>query len=762
MKHLMKRSCFLLLTASLLLPTSASWAATAGVNASVSITKPASSPLLAAQAANAKLSKDDALKRANGYVKIPDSVKLSNTSFRSADAWRPFPEWSFSWTEKNPQNESDPLYVSVTIDANSGELTAYSRYGGDKQPANGIAQLSRDSARQMADRFLKQTSPQKVDLVQLYDRDMTKPKPPLGGTVQYPFHYVRLVDGVLFPDNGIEITVDETGTVTGFYLNWNDTVSFEKPDKVMGDKEALEAYKANTKAKLSYLLPWENQNQDDKTLSLIYRNPFQQYLDPETGKLVDFSQMEKIEPEPVTESRLPSHHSGKSLSQEAAFSLVKKILPIDGYELTNAYYNESNYRENRPVWNLQLEKTNKSKEILSAYVEIDASTGDVLSYSNGDRRLFMQEGSGSKKQSAEKLKKAAINSVIKWSPTLASDLYYTGSQTEKFERTEAERNTFQFQRYVHGIQAASGSASVVLNSETGEVLYYNAGVGTEKYSSALPEHISEEKAIEAWLEEAEPELVYALEPSNEIELKNQSTKGKRTAKLVYRMAVTPSEQAYVLNAADGEWILESTGKPFALHRETPTDIAGIEAEKALMLMYEYDAISIKDGKLMPEKSITRGEMIEMLIISLNQGRISPARYESRAASYADVAKSSKYFASVENAVDLGLLDKSSKRLNPDETINRAELADLLVRALGYSKLAEHKEMFTTTLTDVADVKSRGSIVIVSALGIMPGQDNRFQPAKEVSRADAALSFYRFLEKRTELQENQGFGRGYRD
>ncbi|MGE5703108.1 MAG: S-layer homology domain-containing protein [Clostridia bacterium] len=762
MNHLMKRSCFLLLTASLMLPASAGWAATAGINKSASISMPASPQLAAAQAANVKLSKDDAFSRAKSYVNIPDNLKLNNSTFRSADAWRPFPEWSFSWSEKNPKDEADPLFLNISVDANTGELTSYSRNGGKKQSSNGVAKLSRESAREMAERFLTQSSPKKADLVTLYDRDMTKPKPPLGGTVTYPFHFARMVDGVMFPDNGIDISVDETGTVTSFYLNWNDTVSFTKPDKVMDEKAALTAYKENMKAKLSYLLPWENREEDRQTPSLVYRNPFMQYLDPETGKLVNFTQAnQSSEPEQVSTSQLASHHSGKPLSQDAAFSLAKKILPIDGYTLTNAYYNESSYRDNRPVWNLQLEKTSKSKEILAAYVEMDAATGDILSYSNGDRRLFKQEGS-SKKQSADKLKKEAFRIVSKWSPTLASELYFTGSQTESFDRTEAERVTYQFQRYVHGIQAASGSANVLFNSETGEVVYYNAGAGTEKYGKSLPEHISEEEAIDAWMKEAELELAYVLEPTNEVDFKSQMPKGKRTAKLVYRMSVTPYEQPYVLDAATGNWILESSRKTFALHRETPTDIAGIEAEKALMLMYEYDAISIKDGKLQPEKSITRGEMIEMLIISLNQGRISPMRYESRAASFADVSQSSKYFASVENAVDLGLLDKSSQRLNPDETINRAELAELLVRALGYSKLAEHPNLFTTTLTDVPDGKARGSIAIVSELGIMPGQDNRFQPAKEVSRADAAIAFYRFLEKRTELQENQGFGRTYRD
>lgn len=754
MNPMMKRSLFLLLSASLLAPASA-FAAPAGVTKATFQTVAAAQ--IAAQASNAKLTKDAAYQHALTYAKLPEGMKLDNTYFRTGDAWRTFPEWTFSWSKKG--TDDNGINITVSVDANTGGLTSYSR-SSDQDGGNSGTKVSRDTALSRANQFLKQVNAQKAAEVQLYDRDLAQPKPPLGINVYHNFRYVRYVDGVPFPDNGIDITVDGNGTVTSYNLNWSDSIKFAKPNKLIDEKAALTAFKENTKPKLSYLLPWDTPGQENQKPTLIYRNPFQSYLDPESGELVTASlkPVKDTEPEAVSKSKLPSLHTGKQMTQEEAYAFAQKILPITGYKLIHANYNESSYRNNKQVWTLQLEKKEKGTDPRSADCDIDAVTGDVLSFSSDMRPMYDEKTAAGSKKKADSLKKTAVETLREWSPTLASDFYYVDSESrnnEKYDGRSTPSSSYQFQRYVNGVQAASGSASVMLNNETGEVISYYVNTGGETYPKKLPDHLSADEAVDTWLKEAQPELIYVMEPVAENEMKKKgSDDTPKRAKLVYRMSVTPADNSYVLDAGSGEWIAESSGKPFTLHRETPTDIAGHPAEQALLLMYQYDAISIKDGKLMPELPISRGEMIDMLIITLNQGKISPLAYDSRAASYADVAKSSKYFASVENAVDRGLLDKNAKNLNPDQKITRAELADMLVRALGYRKLAGHNDMFTSKLTDIENSKLRGPIIIINSLGIMPAQNDQFKPDEEVSRADAALAFSRFLEKRAELEEKQ--------
>jgi hypothetical protein len=63
-------------------------------------------------------------------------------------------------------------------------------------------------------------------------------------------------------------------------------------------------------------------------------------------------------------------------------------------------------------------------------------------------------------------------------------------------------------------------------------------------------------------------------------------------------------------------------------------------------------------------------------------------------------------------------------------------------------------MFKTDLQDVQDSKYRGPIAIVTTLGIMTPQDQKFNVQGVVSRADAAVAFSRFLEKRNELSSQR--------
>ncbi|HZG79454.1 MAG TPA: S-layer homology domain-containing protein, partial [Brevibacillus sp.] len=337
--------------------------------------------------------------------------------------------------------------------------------------------------------------------------------------------------------------------------------------------------------------------------------------------------------------------------------------------------------------------------------------------------------------------------------TLPHELYWNEHSETKTKLGSTEEYSVTFQRYVNGVKAATGSSAVSFDPTTGEILYYNADIGKEAYPAQIPDHLSAEEASEAWWKEAEIEPVFMLEqltPEDQKKIRQQPAFiPSRSAKLVYRANSTVFDEPYFLDAVSGEWRSQASGKAVVLHRIDPVDLDGHPAAKELLLMYEYDALSLEDGKLLPDKTITRGEMIEMLMISINRGRYFPIYSSEREASFSDVSKQSRYFSAVENAVDSGLLDKQSSKLNPDEAITREELADMIVRALGYKNLAQYSNMFQSDLTDIANSPKRGSIIIATTLGIVPTDKQTFRPQATVSRADAAITFSRFLEKRSE-------------
>lgn len=753
MKPWIIRSSSFVLSASLLLPVASAHAQSPTTNKIATTVAQANS---VAQA-KVKLSKEAALAIATKIVPTA-GMTVQNVSFRSADNWRPFPEWSFSWVKKEADTGKLLLSYSVNIHANTGELTSYSRHEQEASSLPYAKRISYAEAQEQAKRFFEKYNAGKAAETRLYKRDMPDPKTPLNSDIYYNFRFVREVDGILFPDNGADITVDASGKVTNYTLSWND-VTFADTEAKISEEEAEKLFKEQAKPTPAYILPWERMEAQNPKPALGYSNPFNFYIDAQTGKALTqaLTPREAMkDPEPVSSKPLPARRSGAALSQEEAVQWALKTLNLSNYELRSANYTERDYRGNRPVWDLEFGEKGNSENGF-AYVSLDAVTGDIYRM-NKDFRVTKEKTTDLQKPDKEKFKKKAMEAIRNWAPTTANQLYWIDRVEDEVKHQPYDQDRYQirFERFIHGVAAASGSAYFTFNIETGDLLSYSTEFGNETYPTQLPKHLSGEEASDKWWTETEAEAVYALVPLTPEDAKRASEQPsytpKRTAKIVYRATMTPFEQPYYLDAVTGEWRSSSTGKAVTLHRPAPADLTGHPVEKELLLMYEYDALTLEDGKIMPQKPITRGEMIEMLMISLNQGRHYPQYSLERKATYSDVANGSRYFSAVEGAVDRGLLDKNASKLNPNETITREELADMIVRALGYKKLTDFPGMFQSELSDIADSKYRSSIIIATTLGIVPTDKQKFQPKSLVPRADAATTFSRFLEKR-DAQDN---------
>ncbi|WJH36062.1 S-layer homology domain-containing protein [Paenibacillus sp. CC-CFT747] len=204
----------------------------------------------------------------------------------------------------------------------------------------------------------------------------------------------------------------------------------------------------------------------------------------------------------------------------------------------------------------------------------------------------------------------------------------------------------------------------------------------------------------------------------------------------------------------GEWKKRESGQVTTPGKPAATDIEGHWAERELRLMLDYDAIDTKDGKVTPDQSITRGEMIKMLMIAIRGGDTYAGMYDTaRSASFKDVANGSAFYPYVEAALEAKLIDRGTGTFDPESRISREDLAVLLVRALGYNNLADQPDLFNLKVSDAGAITHKGQVAIVTSLGIMsPGDDGSFEPGREVTRAQAAVAFYRYLEKRADLTD----------
>ncbi len=222
----------------------------------------------------------------------------------------------------------------------------------------------------------------------------------------------------------------------------------------------------------------------------------------------------------------------------------------------------------------------------------------------------------------------------------------------------------------------------------------------------------------------------------------------KTAKLVYQMVPKNGMEQVFLDAVTGNWRSADTGELTSLEKVQVKDINGHWAQKELQLMLDYKALEVKDGKVAPDESITRGEMVKMLVAAMNGvGNFGPMFGTERKASFADVSAASPYFSFVETAVDRKLLDRTGGNFDAGAKITRDDLAEMIVRALGYYKLAQNKDIFALNVADSDQVKHTGQVAIVTGLRIMTTDVGYFHPDSVVTRAQAATAFYRFLQKK---------------
>ncbi|MNF95733.1 Endo-1,4-beta-xylanase A precursor [compost metagenome] len=151
-------------------------------------------------------------------------------------------------------------------------------------------------------------------------------------------------------------------------------------------------------------------------------------------------------------------------------------------------------------------------------------------------------------------------------------------------------------------------------------------------------------------------------------------------------------------------------------------------------------------------------MIKMLVLAMNQGNYpmygaaGMAKDEAATVSFADVSNTSSYFPYVELALQQQLIDIGDGTFNPEGKVDREEMAELIVRALGFNALAEHDNLFNVQFSDAAKTKQKGQAAIAVGLGIMSLQNGKFLPERQVTRAEASVAFFRFLQAKADLKE----------
>jgi len=711
----------------------------------------------------AKISKDQAVEIAKTTLKnyfnyeIDEKKFESRIEFREDYGERGEYAWSIDW---HMYDEKKSVNIDVWIDADKGKIKRIYKheYNHDEDDPT-IAQITQEEAKAIADEFIKRVHPEEYKEVKLEENKYPRYK----GNTDYNFTYIRQVNGVKYEGNSITIGVDGIKSeITSYSYNWDTDVQFPTLDSIIDKEKAEQIIRDNIDMTLNYIPNRDRYNYYDekvKEIKLVYSPKYENgnMVDAKEAIMIDYSgkALEEEKVKNITDERKEEIFKNaksvtklnKEIDEARASEVIKKYIKElygEEYEVQRLRYVENDdYWETsgKKAWSARFEKDSGFRRHDGGNISIDALTEKLISaYRYDDLEEDIEEGY-KPVISWEKGYDKAIEAIEKYFPGKIKDIdteakyskrthYYNGKEMPEMEYY------FHFQRKVDGIYYSDDSISVNIDTKEGKIREIRCRWNEEAKFPEATGTISKEDAIEILFEEYEPELVYSkINKSGDYE--NPDWEIKLVYRLPFRYYRGNNIDAFTGKFLDygGEEVSEEDD-------EFKKKIKGHDAEKELSILASQGIIDTKEFDL--EKEITRTQAIKMLVDAKGYRPYMVRKAEEL--KFSNIAKEDENYKYLQMAVNYGILENKESKYKGDEKINKEELAEMMVKLLGYEELAKISDIFNVSYKDAKKISKDkiGYVAICKGLNIMKDDKGNFGPKDNVKMVDMAIAIYNTL------------------
>ena len=109
------------------------------------------------------------------------------------------------------------------------------------------------------------------------------------------------------------------------------------------------------------------------------------------------------------------------------------------------------------------------------------------------------------------------------------------------------------------------------------------------------------------------------------------------------------------------------------------------------------------------------------------------------------------YQAIERAVETGIIKPNSKSFDFDSPIKREELAAWYIRVLGLEQAAKHSSIYKLDVADANKVQTEytGYVALATSMGLLKTDQNHFNPDREVTYAELAVSTIRLAHEISE-------------
>lgn len=520
------------------------------------------------------------------------------------------------------------------------------------------------------------------------------------------FKVVHKEGGVPVQGDTGRVTVDiNAEKITSFRTTYTENLKYVSPHNILSADAAKSAFAKELGLTLGYRTYKDYQKREIKVFTTYSDENGTTYLDANTGKATEiqlYNDLFFTKNEAMSDSLTGSGSSGGNfseaenkelenisgiLSATAAEKLLRSnaILNITGdYAVEETGLRKVVYRENSYIRTLVFRATKSGKSGF-IHIDIDAATGEILSYSNFS-------GTTSGKTLAESQLKAQADKILE---TLGKDKAAEFRPDEK----DGGDGYFTYTRYVNDIPVFGDTIAIEVSADTGALISYRMSY-TDVEFPQLDKVISHEAACEKFFENTGYKPLY-IPQKTDTALKNPDT-----TTLVF----TTETAGILIDAVSGNRVTEQgvryePGKVF----ETYSDISGHYAEEKIRALHRF-GIGFTGDKFYPDRQISQAEFLELAGQAIGN-----------------------------------VLSVSDLRSVPNNVLTRIEATRLICRALKIDKYAEIEGIYNCPFEDVKSGK--GYVSLLWGLGIINGTSKtKFSPDDGMTRAQAAIILYNTMDK----------------
>lgn len=682
----------------------------------------------------------------NGNLDLKEALEIAKTAFdfdtTNHDFNSSYSETKFGrklWYLNWNSKEGSGSSMNITVDAATGEIINMYQWKNMPQPLNKIPKHTREEALKVAEALASRLHPDKFKETELMDENWNNIYRYYYSSDSYNFNFIRKIKGIDFQDNMIQVQVDKnTLEVRSFNLDWDTVIPIPDSAKAISTDAAKKIFEEKLGIELAYQMIYPNNSRDSKLILVYNQKNANHRIDAITGEIMTQPYYGLME-----KSAMGGGDAGAAgvaitpEEQKVIDDSSKYISKEKALEsLTKLVAVDSRYKMD-------------NSSLYGGYNNENAAWSFSWSYNDSKNNTYSYIY-GTVDAVTGEVKSFNINN---------SENEYKAGRTQKYTKEQCREIA---EKFLKEIQPAKFSTSEYRE------LYYEIYADPQNVPSYNMNYIRKENGISV--------------PFNNMSVVVNTYTGEITnfsmnwqdLDFPDAAGVISLEDAYKLLYAKHDLMLKYI-RIYNYNRfEDNTEI-----KLAYMLDDYYGMIDAKSGQFIDysgkpvrefkEVSFTDIEghkyendiklLVELGIIDSTENKFNPDTkitqkefvkllMKATQPDYYPIpyaaSDSSEYDRYYENAINQNILSRNEK--NPEACVTRMEASKMIVKALGVGFVADLGSIFNLNLKDAASItaENKGYAAIAAALGIVDTSAGSFVPGLELTKAETAGMLISYL------------------